>query len=231
MTAEDERHFQRTDTCHICELSIKKVSSPYSHPDNPDFEQVRDHGHLIDPLKFESNYKGPAHDLCNLMYQNPSFVPVFIHNLSGYESHLFIRELGGDDGNIDVIPNNEEKYISFSKEVGARMVDVKEGKQVKISGIKLRILDYFKFMASSLDNLAKNVKEFRETSKYIPKDKLNLVTRKGVYPYDYMDSWQKCDEIKLPRQKDFYSKMNESDISLEDYKHAKMYGMLSTSKL
>ncbi|GFT77603.1 uncharacterized protein TNCV_757911 [Trichonephila clavipes] len=78
-------------------------------------------------------------------------------------------------------------------------------------------------MASSLDNLAKNVKEreFIETSKYFPKDELNLVARKGVYPYDYMDSWQQCDETKLPRQKDFYNKMNESDISLEDYKHAK----------
>ncbi|GFY22228.1 uncharacterized protein TNCV_3298711 [Trichonephila clavipes] len=137
------------------------------------------------------------------------------------EDRVFKRELGGDDGNIDVIPNNEEKYISFSKEVGAKMVDVKEGKQVKISGIKLRFLDSFRFMASSLDNLVKNVKEFRETSKYFPKDKLNLVTRKGVYPYDYMDSWQKCDETKLPKQKDFYNKMNESDISLEDYKYAK----------
>ncbi|GFU97711.1 uncharacterized protein TNCV_4455961 [Trichonephila clavipes] len=76
-------------------------------------------------------------------------------------------------------------------------------------------------MASNLDNLAKNVKEFRETSKYFPKDKFNLVTRKGVYPYDYMDSWQKCDETKLPGKKDFYNKMNESDISLEDDKHAK----------
>ncbi|GFU97766.1 uncharacterized protein TNCV_2532391 [Trichonephila clavipes] len=155
------------------------------------------------------------------MYPNPSFVPVCIHNLSGYDSHLFIGELDGDDGNIDVIPNNEEKYISFSKEVGAKMVGVKEGKQVKISGIKLRFLDSFRFMASNLDNLAKNVKEFRETSKYFPKDKFNLVTRKGVYPYDYMDSWQKCEETKLPGKKDFYNKMNESDISLEDDKHAK----------
>ncbi|GFW55306.1 uncharacterized protein TNCV_116921 [Trichonephila clavipes] len=191
MTAEDEKHFQRNDTCHICELNIKKFYSPYSKPDNPDFEKVRDHDHLIDPSKFETNYRGPAHNLCNLMYQNPSFVPVFIHNLSGYDSHLFIKELGGDNGCIDVIPNNEEKYISFSKEVGAKMVDVGEGKQVKIPGIKLRFLDSFRFMAMSLNSLAKNVKEFRETSKYFPEDKLDLVTRKGVYPYDYMDSWGK----------------------------------------
>ncbi|GFW62180.1 uncharacterized protein TNCV_1686111 [Trichonephila clavipes] len=172
---------------------MKEVPFPSSHPDNPDFEKVRDHDHLIDPLKFESNYRGTAHNLCNLIYQNSSFVPVFIHNLSGYDSHLYIRELGGDDGNIDVIPTMKRStFLSVKRS-----------------------------MASSLDNLAKNVKEFRETSKYFPKDKLNLVTRKGVYPNDYKDSWQKCDETKLPRQKDFYNKMNESNISLGDYKHAK----------
>ncbi|GBM38781.1 hypothetical protein AVEN_8364-1 [Araneus ventricosus] len=94
MTAEDEKHFQRTNTCHICELNIKSGPSPCSVGKNKDFEKVRDHDHLIDPSKCESNYRGPAHSLCNLMYQNPSFVPVFIHNLSGYDSHLFIKELG-----------------------------------------------------------------------------------------------------------------------------------------
>ncbi|GFV34676.1 uncharacterized protein TNCV_1449801 [Trichonephila clavipes] len=47
ITAEDERHFQRTDTSNICELNIKEVPSPYSHPDNPDFEKVRDHDHFF----------------------------------------------------------------------------------------------------------------------------------------------------------------------------------------
>ncbi|GFX51681.1 uncharacterized protein TNCV_5013841 [Trichonephila clavipes] len=119
MTAEDERHFQRTDTCHVCELNIKEVPSPSSPPDDPDFETVRDHDRLIDPLTFESNFRGPAHNLCNLMYPNPSyFIPVFIHNLSGYNSHLLIRELGGDDGNIDVIPNNEESAFLSVKRSG-----------------------------------------------------------------------------------------------------------------
>ncbi|GFU20139.1 uncharacterized protein TNCV_2557311 [Trichonephila clavipes] len=76
-------------------------------------------------------------------------------------------------------------------------------------------------MNSSLDSLAKNVKEFRETAKYFPKDKLDLVTRKGVYPYDYMDSWEKYEETRLPNKKEFYSKLNEVDISDEDYEHAK----------
>ncbi|GFY45601.1 uncharacterized protein TNIN_106361 [Trichonephila inaurata madagascariensis] len=97
-------------------------------------------------------------------------------------------------------------------------------KKTKLLGIKLRFLDYFKFMASSIDSLAKNVKgerEFRETAKYFPEDKLDLVTRKGVYPYDYMDSWEKCEETRLPSKNEFYNKMTESDISHKDYEHAK----------
>ena len=42
---------------------------------------------------------------------------MIFHNLSGYDSHLFIKNLGFTEGNIDCIPNNEEKYISFSKEI------------------------------------------------------------------------------------------------------------------
>ncbi|GBM54161.1 hypothetical protein AVEN_195153-1 [Araneus ventricosus] len=221
MTTEDEEHFQRTHVCHICDGDIRKKPSPYSPKDEPDFRKVRDHDHLLDPAKCESNYRGPAHNLCNLKYQEPSFIPVFIHNLSGYDAHLFIKELGGDKGVIDVIPNNEERYISFSKEVGAVMVEGDDGKQVKVPGIKLRFVDSFKFMAASVDSLAKNVKEFRETVKYFPKDKLDLVTRKGVYPYDYMDSWDKCEETKLPPQEDFYNQLNESHIKDGDYEHAK----------
>ena len=39
------------------------------------------------------------------------------HNLSGYDSHLFIKNLGASQGNIKCIPNNEEKYISFTKDL------------------------------------------------------------------------------------------------------------------
>ncbi|GBM90903.1 hypothetical protein AVEN_46390-1 [Araneus ventricosus] len=101
------------------------------------------------------------------------------------------------------------------------MVEIGEGKKVKSPGINLRFVDTFKFMACSLENLAKNVKDFRETAKYFPKDKLDLVTRKGVYPYDYMDSWEKCEETRLPNKKDFYNQMTESHISHKDYAHAK----------
>ena len=47
-----------------------------------------------------------------------------------------------------------------------------------------------------------------------------MLLRKGVYPYEYMDSWEKYDENALPYKKDFYSSLNLEDISDEDYAHA-----------
>ena len=57
------------------------------------------------------------------------------------------------------------------------------------------------------------------TSKKFKGKKLDLMARKGVYPYDYMDSFDKFNE-KLPTKEDFYSNMNNEHISDEDYCHA-----------
>ena len=51
-------------------------------------------------------------------------------------------------------------------------------------------------------------------------NKFVLLLRKGVYPYEYMDSWEKFDENTLPPKKYFYSNLNLEDISDEDYAHA-----------
>ena len=51
-------------------------------------------------------------------------------------------------------------------------------------------------------------------------NKFFLLLRKGVYPYEYMDSWEKFDETTLPPKEAFYSNLNLEDISDEDYAHA-----------
>ena len=78
-------------------------------------------------------------------------------------------------------------------------------------------------MSSSLDslvnNLAKGGHEFWGFEKRSPKQK-ELLIRKGVYPYEYMDSWDRLEEKRLPSIEDFYSKLNMSGISEKDYQHA-----------
>ena len=51
-------------------------------------------------------------------------------------------------------------------------------------------------------------------------NKFVLLLRKGVYPYEYMDSWERFNETSLPPKKSFYSELNLEDISDKDYLHA-----------
>ena len=73
----------------------------------PKDPKVRDHGH----------YRGPSHSLCNLRYRIPSYIQVVFHNLSGYDAHLFIKELGSKSSNIGVITKNTEDYVTYSVDV------------------------------------------------------------------------------------------------------------------
>ena len=83
-------------------------------------------------------------------------------------------------------------------------------------------IDSFKFMAASLDSLVNNLPEdaLNNVKRYYSGEILNLVTRKGVYPYEYMDSLERLKENKLPPKESFYSRLTDEDISDEDYQHA-----------
>ncbi|XP_073979962.1 uncharacterized protein [Rhodnius prolixus] len=190
LTPSQLEDFKRSPKCHLCNL-------PFNRTD----PKVADHDHIT------GVYRGPAHNSCNILYRTPRFLPVFLHNLSGYDAHFIVRQLGYDSSRIDVIPNSEEKYISFSKQVGA---------------LTVRFVDTFRFMSSSLDRLSKNLPntKFIDTGKFFPADKMDLVVRKGVYPYDYTDSFEKLRETVLPPKEAFYSTLNECHISDEDYQHA-----------
>ena len=78
-------------------------------------------------------------------------------------------------------------------------------------------------MAESLDSLVNNIPEdaFNKLKRYYTGDKLSLVIRKGVYPYEYMDSLQRLKETQLPPREAFYSRLNDEGISDEDYAHAR----------
>ena len=178
-------------------------------------DRVRDHCHLT------GVYRGAAHNKCNLQYRMPKFIPVVFHNLSGYDSHLFIQNLGVTEGNISCIPNNEEKYISFSKDIVVGEYTNKNGKVIAVKQ-QLRFIDSYKFMPSSLDQLVENLDKncCVNTGKFYKGKQLSLLMRKGVYPYEYASSCARFDDKQLPPKEAFYSKLTDKDISDDDYKHA-----------
>ena len=155
--------------------------------------------------------------------QNSILHPSCVSQLSGYDAHLFVRELGAHASDMEVIAKNKEDYISFSIKVPVHSYIDKNGEE-KDKLIELRFIDSFKFTSSSLDSLTKNLVRggkklfgFEDYSEL----QYGLVTRKGVYLYEYFFySWDRFEESQLPPISAFYSNLNMSSISEEDYQHA-----------
>ena len=139
LTHEEWREFNKATKCHICFKEFQEF--------NP---KVRDHCH------YTGQYRGPAHRNCNLRYKIPSYIPIVFHNLSGYDAHLFIRELGKkfNKGKIGVIAENMQQYISFNVVVVVNKYE--ELGKVKEKKIQLKFIDSMRFMVSSLDSLTNN---------------------------------------------------------------------------
>ena len=96
LTDEENVTFYNAITCHICGQYLNN-------------DRVRDHCHI------SGKYRGAAHNRCNLSYQVPKFIPIYFHNYSSYDSHLFVKELSKVATNIKVLPLNKELYISLSQ--------------------------------------------------------------------------------------------------------------------
>ncbi|XP_050340230.1 uncharacterized protein LOC126766507 [Bactrocera neohumeralis] len=192
----DQLRRQREDiVCHICGMELLLS------------DRVADHCHLT------GEYRGPAHKKCNLEYQIANFIPIFFHNLSKYDCHLFIKELSSVKGDINIIPLNKELYISISKRIYINDKDT----------IELRFLDSFRFMPSSLDSLAKNLNnnDLEITKTFFPNDHhFDLMKRKGIFPYDYLDSETCLNETQLPARSHFFNKLSNESCSIEDYQYA-----------
>jgi hypothetical protein len=118
----------------------------------------------------------------------------------------------------------EEKYISFTKEIEVNEFRGKHGKKKKVKR-EQRFMDSFKFMASSLGKLVKGLgkNDFRNldlmSTCYTKKQK-ELLKQKGVYPYEYMDGFDKFGKASLKPKSKFFSKLNNEDISDSDNKRA-----------
>ena len=103
MTANDCKAFNDAADCHICGEALND-------------DRVRDHCHIT------GEYRGAAHNACNLKLRINAYktkVPVVFHNLRGYDGHLIMSAVGAseaikDHWKIRCIPNNMEKYMTFS---------------------------------------------------------------------------------------------------------------------
>ena len=202
LTPAKQISFDIAETCHICRKELLT-------------DKVRDHCH------FTGQYRGAAHNSCNLQCRKPMILPVIFHNLQGYDAHLFIKQLACLPGELNCIPSTEEKYISFSKKIKVDEYKSKRTGETVSLYFELRFIDSFKFLQTSLANLVGNLQpdDFHNT-KEIFRENVELLTRKGVFPYDYVSSMEKLSETQLPPKEEFYSKLNGENITDDDYQYA-----------
>ena len=215
---EEEGSYKNQELCHICEKE-------FCTDNNKEMRNVRDHCH------YTGKCRGAAHSKCNLNYKIVKEIPILFHNRSVYDYHFIIKYLAREfKGNSECLVENTEKYTSFT----VPFKKVINDKEIKY---KIRISDSCRFMQDSLSNLVGNlselkikeeidngvlIKRFYYTYQLSENDinKSKLLLRKGVYPYEYMDSWKRFNETELPSKDKFYNTLNLEDISDDDYAHA-----------
>lgn len=190
MTAEDALHFKQCKVCYMC-------GGPFDNIFNP---PVRDHLHE------NGKYVSACHSKCNLNSKTKYFIPVILHNLKSYDGHLILKYMKTTDRKVSVIPSTKEKYISFS--IG-----------------HLRFLDSFQFLSASLNTLINNLvksdrSQFKALNKFFKGDHVNLLLRKGVFPYSYCTSFDKFNDNLLPPKSAFFNDITKEELSDEDYLHA-----------
>ena len=127
-----KRKHKASEKSHIC---LKEFNDPKN-------KKVRGHCH------YTGLYRGAAHNDCNLKNKIPGHISIVFYNLSGYDAHLFIKELGRrfNKNNFGVIAENRQNYISFNVKINVKLaglsnennIDLCKNIQLLIYGIKPR---------------------------------------------------------------------------------------------
>ena len=204
ITDKDEYSFKRATHCYICKKGFVK------DPTKSEI-RVRDHNH------FSGKYRGAAHSKCNLALRTIKKIPIFFHNLGGYDSHIIFNNLKETSIRTPCVTAKAiERFVSFT--IG-----------------NLHFKDSLQFLNSSLEKLVQNLgdkavhgtkledvfpnlhKYFKEKWSHLPPKAFEMLTRKGIYPYSYMNGFEKFEETSLPPREKFFNDLSKKHISDTDY--------------
>ena len=133
LTNKEIKSYEKQKVCHICKEKFCN---------NKNKKKVRDHCH------YTWKFRGAAHRECNLRYEVPKGTPVVFHNGSAYDYHFIIKTLAEEsEGEFECLGENTEKCITFSVRLN------KENDNGKKITYKLKFIDSYRFMSTSLSNL------------------------------------------------------------------------------
>ena len=138
---KENNFYNKQEICYICKVKfcIDKDDKNYINK-----RKVKDHCH------YTGKFRGAAHSKCNLNYKVQKEIPIIIHNAT-YDTHFIINQLAIEfKGELNCIGDNMEKYITFSVPIK------KECDNNKTVTYKLKFIDSFRFMPTSLSELVDN---------------------------------------------------------------------------
>ena len=196
LTDEEQKRFDQTQQCPKCQRQFSTKNQKVKHHNHCT-------GYFIEALC----------NSCNLQIRNKEgefILPVIFHNLKNYDAHhifkYFNRQIAAKYGektyeNIKIIALNLEKYVSFEIQ-------------------HLRFIDSCQFLNASLEKLVNSLKRdaFQHVEKHLGCN--DLLFAKGIFPYEWFDSFEKFNTTELPPKEAFYSEMNEECITDEEYARA-----------
>lgn len=219
-TKEDKRKYKSEKMCPHC----NKI---YSN----EVIKVRDHDHV------SGRFRSSLCSICNLNFKLPfPFLPVWFHNGSKFDFHFLAKHFP-KGSKIEVTPKTKENYITMSWKIPLpyeiiELPDAKHTQKQKLSDtlpptdMTITFLDSFRFLPASLDTLVKILPKDKLiiTKKYMKVNNNNVIIdeflTKNIYPYEYMDSWDKY-KLPLPPKDCFYSKLKGQGITDDEYNFVK----------
>ena len=181
------------NTCNLCNEKIE-------------YNPVKNHCH------YSGLMLGFAHDKSNLQYKfkkdtvhNDYLINIFGQNSQSFDHSFLIKALQNFNDKIpfSCLPGNSNKFISI--QIGPFIFK-----------------DSYLFLNKSLDYLTGTINDEDRISlkQEFGEENFKLLTKKGIDPYDYFDKKEKYNGIELPKKEKFFNKLNNKNISNEDYKHA-----------
>ena len=141
LTQEEQYKHDSRKYCFLCK-------KPFFEDAKNNYIKVKDHCH------YTGKYRGAAHKICNLMYNTPRKIPAIFHNGSSYDYHFIIKGLAEEfDGDFECLGDNKEKYMKFSVPIK------KESNEDGTIIYRIKFIDSYRFMSTSLSNLLDNLSE------------------------------------------------------------------------
>ena len=148
LTHEENDSYENQSVCHTCQKEFIFGIARCSENMYSKYRRHRDHIH------YTGKHRGAVHNICNLRYKTPKEIPTVFHNGSTYDFHFVIQELTKEyEGQFECLGKIVKKYITFSVPIKKKLDNDQS------VTYKLKFIDGFRFMSTSLSILVNNLSE------------------------------------------------------------------------